>query len=413
MKKKIKKIVLIVVAVMLSFFLFFLMLMMIISSFFPGGRDKVGMDEGSDLIAIKITGNYDGKNGKLVIDGDNIKIKNIIGSGSTTGFSAKTKPGKKGKIVKAEYTAFGPPWNAMEGGGRNAVDGSSQDKDLADGKYICAAPKSVSFWTKVTVGGTGTDQDGKIYTVKDRGGAIIISGNVYHIDLLMKTRAEQNAFGRRQGHAVIGGSQTANLKIKIVGNKKVIITGTANGSEVYAEGTIKNEKIDASGWLGTGASGNIKGGKGTEAMVRWTLKIAQGRNRHGYSQANRTCCFCNKNATPDYDCSSLVTAALAHNNMGADFKKACKTWPYSTHNIGNALARNGWKNLGNLPISKCKRGDILLNPSYHVEIYCGNNILVGAHQNRDGRSGESADNEIYSQKYWGKWWTQVWRFKGK
>lgn len=99
--------------------------------------------------------------------------------------------------------------------------------------------------------------------------------------------------------------------------------------------------------------------------------------------------------------------------MGEDFKKACRSWAYSTSNIGDALEKNGWANLGALNISKCKRGDILLAPGYHVEIYCGSNILVGAHQDRDGKTGESSDNEIYYQNYSGKWWKQVYRYKGK
>ena len=252
-----KKIILLIVTGLSSFFIFFLIFISLISMIFigGGGGNKKNNDESEidTLIEIKITGDYINRRGNLTISGTGIKIKNIKGNGTESEFTAKTN-GKKGQIVRAEYTAFGPPWNAMEGGGKNAVDSSSQDKDLADGKFICAAPSSVPFWTRVTVGGTGTEQDGRVYITKDRGGAIIISGNIYHFDLLMKTRTEQNSFGRRRGNAMIGESNNTNLKIKIVGKKKVTIKGTANGSDVFAEGTYKNGKIVATGWFGDGTT---------------------------------------------------------------------------------------------------------------------------------------------------------------
>ena len=409
-----KNAILLIALGLFSFFIVFLITISIAGLIFIGekngeNRNAKIEDEIPEMIAIKINGSYDGKKGKLTLTGDSLKITGIVGTGNKKGFTAKTKSGKKGKIVKAEYTAFGPPWNKMEGGGKNAVDASSQEKDLKSGKLVCAAPKSVPFWTKITVLETKTKEDGRVYTVKDRGGAIIQSGSLYHIDLLMKTRTQQNRFGRRSGKAIIGGSQNAKLKIHISQKGKVTITGEANAKNLKTEGTYKDGKITTSGWLGNGFGSKV----GLEGMVSFALKIAKGKNSHGYSQANRTCQFCNKNASPDYDCSSLVTAALAHSNMGEDFKKACRSWAYSTRNIGDALEKNGWANLGALNISKCKRGDILLAPGYHVEIYCGSNILVGAHQDRDGKTGESSDNEIYYQNYSGKWWKQVYRYKGK
>lgn len=72
------------------------------------------------------------------------------------------------------------------------------------GIKVIAAPPSVPKDAQVQVIGTGTNRDGGIYRVRDRGGAIQIeSGNVYHFDLLMGSAAECNAWGVRYGYAII------------------------------------------------------------------------------------------------------------------------------------------------------------------------------------------------------------------
>ncbi|MGL4484290.1 MAG: hypothetical protein ACRCUS_05015, partial [Anaerovoracaceae bacterium] len=197
----------------------------------------------------------------------------------------------------------------------------------------------------------------------------------------------------------------------VIKDGKVTITGNLDGVELYTEGTYKDGKIKTSGFLGNGAAGYFSSGEGTEAMVAFAIKMAKGRNSHGYSQKNRTCSLCRNSANDDYDCSSFVTAALAHSNMGSDFKKACKdTWPYTTFNFGPALKKYGFKNLGKLPPSKCKRGDILLNPATHVEIAIGGGMSVGARNDTDGSAGETRDNEIYIQNIsFYPFWTEVWR----
>ena len=105
-----------------------------------------------------------------------------------------------GKEVDAEYTAYYPANDSMQGGFLDAM-GNKLDPN----KLTCAAPKSVPFKTKIQVKGTGTDRDNLVYTVTDRGGAIIVDSNgVYHIDLLMKDKKSAYAFGRRKGKALIG-----------------------------------------------------------------------------------------------------------------------------------------------------------------------------------------------------------------
>lgn len=130
-------------------------------------------------------------------------------TGESTTSTAAEAGTLEGKTVKAEFTAYGPPWGGIEGGSKFA-SGESADKALANGELCCAAPPTKqggpAFGTKIQVQGTGTEYDGKIFTVKDRGGAIKIkSDGTWRFDLLLPTRKKQNAFGRRKGTAVIGG----------------------------------------------------------------------------------------------------------------------------------------------------------------------------------------------------------------
>lgn len=115
---------------------------------------------------------------------------NLDGSATVTG----------GKEVNAEFTAYYPANNSMQGGFLDAMGNK-----LNPNKLTCACPKSVPFKTKIQVKNTGTDRDNLVYTCTDRGGAIVVDSNgVYHIDLLMKDKKTALAFGRRKGKALIG-----------------------------------------------------------------------------------------------------------------------------------------------------------------------------------------------------------------
>ena len=104
-----------------------------------------------------------------------------------------------GKEVDAEFTAYYPYNDSMQGGYYDA-----QGNKLDPKKLTCACPKEVPFNTKIQVKGTGTSRDNLVYTCTDRGGAIKIVNGVYKIDLLMATKSEAYAFGRRKGKAIIG-----------------------------------------------------------------------------------------------------------------------------------------------------------------------------------------------------------------
>ena len=382
--------------------------------------DDEDKDDEAVLIPIEINGEYNGEKGNLTLKGEGILIKNIIVKGDDKKFSGKNIVDNKKdnyEKVKAEYTAYYPANNSLQGG-MNDCKGHPLRDYLDNNQPVVAAPQSLEYGSKIRIMGTKSKYDGIVHTVRDTGGAIKIKDNgEYRFDILTNNHAEAYGFGRRKGYAILGdGDQQANLNGTIKKNEsgkyEVEIKGDVDGVEVYTEGSLNDNKIKTEGFYGDGASLGLTGGEGVEDMVKWAEKIAKGVNKHGYSQSSRTCWLC-KNGTQDYDCSSFVTAALAHNKMGEDFEKACKTWPLTTYDMGTVLQRNGWKNMGNLSPGSCKRGDILLNPSSHVEICIGKKSTVGAHNDYDGKSGESHDNEISIINNKPHFWTQVWRHFGK
>ena len=103
-----------------------------------------------------------------------------------------------GKKVKAIFTAYWPG-PGIEGGIYQSMGGL-----LDTSKQTCAAPKEIPFKTKIQPLGTGTSIDGKLYTVTDRGGKIVVKNGVYHIDILKKNAKECNEFGVRHGYMIIG-----------------------------------------------------------------------------------------------------------------------------------------------------------------------------------------------------------------
>lgn len=131
-------------------------------------------------------------------------------TGSTSDGSTATGKGKK---VLALFTCYGPEsngqWKKPNGTGVFA-DGGNADAALARRDLCCAGPSvfgngknaTYPFGTKIQIFGTGTDQDGKIYTVRDHGGAIKIVDGVWHFDLLMNA-TQRKAFGKHSGQAII------------------------------------------------------------------------------------------------------------------------------------------------------------------------------------------------------------------
>lgn len=105
-----------------------------------------------------------------------------------------------GKTAIAELTGYYPANNAMEGGFNDCIG-----KRLDPTQCVCAAPKDVPRGTLVKFSGTGTDIDGKIYRVVDRGGAIVhgncnsCGGDRYCFDILFPDKKTCDSFGRKHG----------------------------------------------------------------------------------------------------------------------------------------------------------------------------------------------------------------------
>lgn len=109
--------------------------------------------------------------------------------------------------LKAQFTAYTSSRSALTANGTHPSE------------HTCAAPKNIPFGTKITVHGTGTEYDGRTYTVTDRGSAIIINNKGQYIfDLWMPTESQCRQFGRRDG-TVTTGSSSGNSKKSTITTK--------------------------------------------------------------------------------------------------------------------------------------------------------------------------------------------------
>lgn len=118
-----------------------------------------------------------------------------------------------------------------------------------------------------------------------------------------------------------------------------------------------------------------------EAAIQWAIDTAND-NKHGYSQARRN--------GPDYDCSSLVSTAFKMGGFPVSGTLTTRSMTTPFLKAGFTRYKKGEVNL--------QRGDVLLKPGSHVELYLGNDFCVGAHSNYDKRTGDSSGKEIAVRK---------------
>ena len=149
----------------------------------------------------------------IAVSADLPEPVNLTTQDAAGGTSSGSTTSGEGRKVSALFTCYGPEsngkWKKPNGTGVFA-DGGNADAALARGDLCCAGPPifgkgkkaAYPFGTRIQILGTGTDQDGKIYTVRDRGGAIKIEGGVWHFDLLMSA-SQRKAFGKHSGQAII------------------------------------------------------------------------------------------------------------------------------------------------------------------------------------------------------------------
>ena len=142
-----------------------------------------------------------------------------------------------------------------------------------------------------------------------------------------------------------------------------------------------------------------------ENYTQQAINIAND-NRHGYSQYNRW-------GNPDYDCSGLVITTVQ--NSGIPVKTKGATY---TGNMYRPFLNSGFKDITssiNLRTGAgLKRGDVLLTPNSHVEIYIGNGRNVGARISErgtiHGTGGDQTGQEIRTHSYYNYPWTHVLRY---
>lgn len=214
-------------------------------------------------------------------------------------------------------------------------------------------------------------------------------------------------FIKKAVDSISGGKFTTELTLLKLGNNKDNLLSPDEAEQQYSNGNGGNDE----GYSSTDSSNSSNSSNGclpdtapastnpkVEAAVQWAVKIAN-NDSHGYQWGGS-----HGSEQTNYDCSSYVSWAFKHGgfnvpvcgtgSMISEFKKAGFKW-YP----------------GNPDKSKLVRGDIVINPDSHVELYIGDGKLAGAHSNYDKKSGDSGGNEINIKSYSGTW-QGVLRYEG-
>ena len=177
-------------------------------------------------------------------------------------------------------------------------------------------------------------------------------------------------------------------------------TGNISTSGLEFELRINGVVTDPTPYL-NGLSQNVNGTVSgiVATAVNWMLDIAND-NSHGYSQAART--------GPDYDCTSLPT--FGYRAAGLDINPGTYT--------GNMKSNFEAVGFTAIPYSqgmRLLRGDVIFwheaGNKGHAVTYLGDNQIVSAHSNKDGRQGDSSGNEIDVSDFYDTHWQWVMRYE--
>ena len=149
-----------------------------------------------------------------------------------------------------------------------------------------------------------------------------------------------------------------------------------------------------------------------EKAIRWMEDMAN-NNKHGYDQTYRW------GEKGDYDCSSAVYMAWEHAGIPVKTYSFNKYGCAYTGVMKAVFTHFGFKDVTskiNLATgSGLKRGDILLNDSHHVAMYCGNGKEVEASINEKGKAtggkpGDQTCKEFLIRSYRNYPWNRVLRY---
>ncbi len=184
------------------------------------------------------------------------------GSSGTNAKGGSTSSGP-GQIVDAMFTAYGP---FPDEGGPLGANG----EELTPSDNTCAAPPSIPFGYLITVQGTGTSRDGQTYRVNDRGTAIqITKSGVYHFDILMSSKAEENEWGVRYGKATIRSGSSSSSSSKSSVHSLYSSNGDEDQSGESSNSSSAEKKDNSVGVPGVDVPGKLK----IEAVIKrlnWT-----------------------------------------------------------------------------------------------------------------------------------------------
>lgn len=137
----------------------------------------------------------------------------VSSSSNSSGSSGGGTTIYSGKEVSALYTAY-YPGPGIEGGYYDM-----RGVRLDPSKQTCAGNRGFRYGQQIQIKGTGTDYDGKVYTITDTGAASLFppistlgKNSRYHFDILMSSNAQCNRWGRRYGKAlIISGKSSASM----------------------------------------------------------------------------------------------------------------------------------------------------------------------------------------------------------
>lgn len=144
-----------------------------------------------------------------------------------------------------------------------------------------------------------------------------------------------------------------------------------------------------------------------EEAVQWAIGIAND-DSHGYDQIHRD--------GPDYDCSSLIS--WAYYQAGLDTRPG---YTPSTSDMRRIFLSAGFQDVtSQVQLSTGTgliRGDVLLVPGSHTEMYIGNGQNVAARINEHGETtggatGDQTGQEICVRNYYNYPWDYVLRYPG-